>query len=138
MLESFVISMNWLPLKFNFKIRGKKLTILICYNYGYLWGLSDFCIVIFVLFLNSLHYFLNFLRNMTILKSEKYVFKKPIFDFIDETFFFPWKVTFNSYGLKNVVLRFQPPSESSLKSKFLGITFVAEATKYKTYFRIEY
>ena len=31
------------------------------------------------------------MRNMTILKSEKYVFKKPIFDFIDETFFSPEK-----------------------------------------------
>ena len=44
---------------------------------------------------------------MYVHKSEKYVLKKLIFDFIDETFSLKCNF-FNSYDLKNMVLRFQP------------------------------
>ena len=53
------------------------------------------------------------MRNTTLLKSEKYVLK-TLYVISLLKLFFSWKVIFNSYGLKNVVLRFQPISEISL------------------------
>lgn len=76
------------------------------------------------------------MRNMTILKSEKYVLKKLIFDFIDETF--SLKCNFFKLWSQKHGPEIPTTLESSLKSKFLSITFVAEATKYKTHFRTEY